>query len=262
MKRLLILLLIGFLSISAFGAKKEAPEIIFDDDSHFAVTDEFNEDLLEDFITKVMTYDKEDMTIYFDSPGGSVIAMSRIIAIMNSSDIKFTCVARFAASAAFAMFQACDVRYILKDGIIMQHNASGMFRGELTRVRTLLEAIEAIVKGVEINTAKRMKIPYDTFKALINNNLWIPSTKIFEYNAADAIVKKISCTKELIKKEIRSTKKQCGLFTGKIVDEARSACPLLKRPIITEDERTEQSNPANFIYRIKWVVPNNLRGVK
>jgi ATP-dependent protease ClpP protease subunit len=48
-----------------------------------------------------------EVILFLNSPGGSVIAGNNLIAYMEGSGKRFTCVAYFAASMAFAIFQAC-----------------------------------------------------------------------------------------------------------------------------------------------------------
>ena len=106
-KFLLTMIVACFISSIAYAENK----IVFDEGNFFAVNASFDEVLLDSFTRRVMTTDEKKIFIYFDSPGGSVFALTRMIGIMKSSNIKFVCVARFAASAAFMMFQRCNERY-------------------------------------------------------------------------------------------------------------------------------------------------------
>ena len=85
------------------------------------------------------------MYIYFDTPGGDVISLSRMVRLMKGSDIKFTCVAAFAASAGFMLFQHCDKRLLLSDGILMSHNWAGGFQDEAPRLLSLFNVYQSLV---------------------------------------------------------------------------------------------------------------------
>ena len=236
---LLCMLLVG---TSAFAKNDKKLDVVLKDDNFFAVTSVFTERLLEDFNRKVMTYDGDELIVYIDSPGGSVFSVARMVSIMRSSEVKFTCVARFAASAAFTMFQACTNRYILYDGIIMQHNASGIFWDEFPRIETLYTAIKDIVTDMETQTAKRMKMEFKDFKVAINNNLWLSRITAPKYNAIDAVINTIKCEESLIKKTITKAERKCGWFSCSTTYKKYSACPLLTLPL---PEPPKKDKPAD-----------------
>ena len=240
MKKLLILFMVC-MSFTVFAKSKDV-NIVLKDNNFFAVTEAFTETLLEKFNRKIMTYDGKEMFIYLDSPGGSVFAMSRIIGIMKASDIKFTCVARFAASAAFAMFQQCDNRYMLYDGIIMQHNASGGFRGEFPRIYSLLNAINDLVKDVEKNSARRMKMKLKDYKVAINNNLWLSRATASKYGAVDNIINNIKCSPGLVKKVVNKAIRKCGWLSCTVSYKKFSGCPLLTQPLPKKDKSKEEDD--------------------
>ena len=100
MKRILVTLALIF-SLGTFAEGKDLPKsVTFEEGNFFAITTSFNQSLLDDFTEKVLNHDSDELFIYFDTPGGSVIALSRMARIMKGSDIKFTCITNFAASAA------------------------------------------------------------------------------------------------------------------------------------------------------------------
>jgi ATP-dependent protease ClpP protease subunit len=267
MMKLLFLLI--FLMTLTLSAKKSPSNIVLNGDNFFAVTDVFDELLLEEFSKKVMTYKGKSLYIYFDSPGGSVFAMSRIIGVMKSSDIKFTCIARFAASAAFAMYQACDTRYLLYDGILMQHNASVGLQGELPRIRTQLDAIEAVITAIEIDTANRLKMSYKNYKVAINNNMWLSQEKAIKRHAADTLLESISCSKKLVESVVVKPVSVCSFFFCDVSYQKFSGCPLLLTPIpeLSKDKKDDGKarevldllKPINTtIKNIMWIMPDLL----
>lgn len=252
--KVLFMLLIGLMF--ARGSFAGDVNITLDGDNFFAVTSTFNELLLEEFSRKVMTYEGDDMYVYFDSPGGSVFAMTRIMGIMKSSDVNFICVARFAASAAFAMFQTCDERYMLYDGILMQHNASIGIRDELPRIRTLLNVIERIIDDVEKDISERLKISFEKYKRLINSNLWLSANEAIDKNAADAVINSITCSKRLIESEVLRPVLNCSFFGCSINHSKFSGCPLLTLPIVEDNDRPSRTIKTNFLNDFMWIMPD------
>lgn len=220
---------------------QKAKEVVFEEGNFFAVTSTFNEQLLDDFARKVMTYDKDKLYIYFDSPGGSVFSLARMRGIMDSSNIKFICVARFAASAAFSLFQGCSERYMLPDGIIMQHNASGFFFGELPRLKERIRVFQSILDRMEKKDANRMKVSLKFFKHKINKEWWMDIDIAKKYRAIDGVIEKVNCSKDLIKKEVEKTVIVNTLFGSYAEKKTFSACPLLTQEIIKDKKDTKKN---------------------
>ena len=232
MKKLMMFIMVAMLSWTVMAG--EIKKVELKGNNFFPITTEFTEILLEDFIKKTISYKGKELYVYIDSPGGSVLAMSRMIGIMESSPIKFICVARFAASAAFNVFQYCDKRYMLYDGILMSHNASGTFSGELPRIDSLLKSFKLLVQRVERGVARKLKLEYKDYKALINKNFWLVYPQALEYNATDGIAS-ITCSGELLRKLVKKTMEICSIFGCKKRTLIFSACPLIKDAIKGED---------------------------
>jgi len=224
-------------------------QILFKDKNYFEITGSFTEKMRNDFTRKVMTHEGKELLIYLDSPGGSVFAVSRMIGVMDNSNIKFVCVARFAASAAFMLFQNCNTRIMLPDGVLMSHNASGSFRGELPRVKSLFEVIEAIVDNLEERIIKRMNMDRDEYKALINKNLWMDTSLAEKYNAVDVVSNNVRCAKDLIEKKIKTVTTTFGFF-GPVQREAyKSACPLLSDELDPPKNKQELMDDFRYLQR-------------
>ena len=98
MKKILLTLAM-IMSLGSFAANSVPTSVSLEKGNFFPITSSFNGTLLDNFTEKVFGYDGKELIIYFDTPGGSVIALSRMARIMKGSDIKFTCIANFAASA-------------------------------------------------------------------------------------------------------------------------------------------------------------------
>lgn len=221
-------------SMGAISAEKTIEPILFEDGNFFAITTQFNNRLLDDFTEKVLTYDDDNMYIYFDTPGGSVIALSRMARIMKSSKIKFTCVSNFAASAGFMLFQHCQNRYLLSDGILMSHNWAGGFSDEAPRILTLFNAVQSLVTTMEEVAITKMNVNAAEYAALINNNLWMPLTLALKYDAIDGYTDDVTCSKSLIRKK-NPIRVRVGWAKWKTL--YRSGCPLIQK-LYAKDKST------------------------
>jgi ATP-dependent protease ClpP protease subunit len=225
------LILLGSVNASTFVDGK----LELSGDDFFGIVTPFDENLSEDFSRKLMTYQGDKLFIYINSPGGEIFAMLDMIAKMKASPIKFICVARLAASAAFMTFQHCHERHLLREGVLMSHNAGTSIQGELPRIRTRLEMLEALVTPVEIVVAKRLQMSMARYKVLINSNLWITHQNAKELNSIDDFVTVVTCSKETI--EATTTK----LITERtILGSINRTVKLSNCPLLTKELQNEE----------------------
>ena len=195
----------------------------------FPFKGEVTEDLKDRFIEAVMLSSGKRFYIYFDSPGGSVFALSQILDTMKGSGKHFIGIARYAASAAFMAFEHCDERFLLPGGVLMAHNASGGIHGDLPKMKSRLRSISRMVNRIDKNIAKIMRIPFKKYKKLINNELWIDISNAKRYNAING-KGYVRCTKGLTKQRVRLVIEQCNWLLGCVtVEKVVSGCPLINK---------------------------------
>ena len=98
--------------------------IKLDKNNFITLRGKITDQLSSDIIRKLNKYSFQELYLYITSPGGSVINGLQIIdqiKVLNERNIKTICIADFAASMAFAIFQSCHTRYITLSSIVMQH---------------------------------------------------------------------------------------------------------------------------------------------
>lgn len=181
--------------------------------------------LVNKIMFKIMSLKAEDITIYISSPGGSVVAGNKLIEFMSTSNKKFTCVAEFAASMAFAIFQQCDVRVITPTSILMQHQASYGVEGSMNKNRALIRMLEDLVEHAERISAKRLRLTIQEYRELIRDDLWIYGKSAFKYRAADKL-SSVKCSKKMVKETRKEV--QRSMFGKSVI--IWSACPILQLP--------------------------------
>lgn len=209
-------------------AKTES--VVLTEQNHFAVKSEFNETLLDDFAKKVYGNKEKTLYVYFDSPGGSVVSLARMLGVMKqaqNSGVNFVCIARFAASAAFLLFQQCNERLLFEDGILMSHDASGRFGGEIARVEKKMNLILQLMKVVSMPAANKMGLSYEDYRALTVNELWLTSINALDYKAIDNTITNVTCDKELLSKKKSITVEFFTFFGMGKANVLVSACPLI-----------------------------------
>lgn len=200
-----------------------------------------------DFIATLAGIKGQEVVIYLDSPGGSVIAGNTMITSMQSSGKTFNCVAKFAASMAFGILQACDNRYLTRDGIIMQHTMSYRIGGPAPNNRSLVGLFQRIEDEMDHFQAERLGLSLEEFRYKTIRDYWLYSADAVTARAADGLAV-VSCEAELVKKKvIRTFQGFFGTFRLKM-----SACPLIlkaepverrgsKREVDLEALKTPQS---------------------
>jgi len=111
----------------------------------FSMIDTYSAELI---IRKLLEFDRqseEEITMFINSPGGSVIQMLAIIDAMNivKSPIR-TVVVGIAASAASVIAMCGDKRFISKTGQFMLHQASGVSCGEVSDMKDKVAQAEKL----------------------------------------------------------------------------------------------------------------------
>ena len=213
----------------AAGSQSTPKEITFEDGNFFAITQEFDQSLLDAFAEKVASYKGTTLPIYINSPGGSVAVLASMVRIMQGSDVKFVCVANFAFSAAFNFLQNCHERYVVADGILMSHNWAGSFEDEAPRILSLFNTIEAIVLPIDEQAAKNMGLTLAAYKTELNTNMWLPANVAVTRGAAQGIVAKLSCSKDTLAERKEITRVQCSFFGCQNRSYYISGCPFITK---------------------------------
>lgn len=111
----------------------------------FSIIDTYS---AETIIRQLLNFDRksdEEITMFINSPGGSVVQMLAIIDAMNmvKSPIR-TVVVGIAASAASVIAMCGDKRYISKTGQFMLHQASGVSYGEVSDMKDQVAQAEKL----------------------------------------------------------------------------------------------------------------------
>ena len=166
-----------------------------------------------------------EIYLVLNTPGGSVPDGLEFIDAIKSLPIKVHTITIFAASMGYQIAQSLDTRFIMTNGTLMSHRASGgmegIFNGSLnTRITNILQILEQ----QEIRVAKRLKISLVDYRKMIADELWISGKNAIENNQADEEVN-IICGKDMI--DIKT--KRIYVFGIIPVDLQVSECPLIKK---------------------------------
>ena len=137
----------------------------------------------------------EDISIYINSPGGSVTAGMSIYDTMNfiKSDVSTICVGMAASMAAFLLSSgAKGKRYCLPNSEVMIHQPLGGCEGQATEIKIAAERIlklkEKMNQLLSINTGQNIKkVSKDT-----ERDHFLSADEALSYGIIDEVLKKES----------------------------------------------------------------------
>lgn len=134
----------------------------------------------------------DDISIYINSPGGSVTAGMAIYDTMNfvKSDVSTICVGMAASMGAFLLSSGCKgKRYVLPNSEVMIHQPLGGAQGQATEIKIAAERIlklkDKLNHILSKNTDKSLKIiEKDT-----ERDNFMTASEALEYGIVDEILK-------------------------------------------------------------------------
>ena len=155
------------------------------------------DDTMSNIIVSELLYldslNHDDISLYINSPGGSITAGMAIMDTMNfiKSDVSTICLGMAASMGAFLL--ACGQkgkRYILPNAEVMIHQPLGGVQGQATEIKIVAERIlklkEKLNKILAKNTGKDLKtITTDT-----ERDYFLDSKEALEYGIVDKILEK------------------------------------------------------------------------
>lgn len=200
-------------------------------------------------IERVEALPSKEITLYLDTPGGSVLAGLDLIYYMKASGRTFTCVAQNAASMGFAILQACDKRLVLPNSVIMQHQTSfGLMRGSSKQQQSFFPMLVRMSAELDFMQATRLALSPEEFEKKIEHDWWLFGEDVVTANVADALTL-IKCDDSL-KKVQHSGIVSAGMFG--MVEVRWPGCPLIQKPVPVKEEKDEKKTQALLTQVSAW----------
>lgn len=168
----------------------------------------------------------DEVYLFIQSPGGSVIDGMTLVNYIRSTDKKIVCVADVAISMAFVTLQACDERLSTANSIAMQHHTSfGVRGGESPNVKSFVDFLLGMEETMDAQQAKRIGISLEQFKKNIDRDWWTFGENVSKSGVTDRTVTS-TCSKRLLESEFTENV-QVGPFK---VELTWSGCPHITEP--------------------------------
>ena len=160
------------------------------------LTGEINDNTSSSIISQLLYLDSinnDDISLYINSPGGSVSSGMAIYDTMNfiKSDVSTICIGMAASMGAFLLSSGeKGKRYALPNSEIMIHQPLGGVEGQATEIKIVAEHIlklkDKLNKILSENTGQSLdKIELDT-----DRDFYMGSSDALEYGLIDKIVEK------------------------------------------------------------------------
>lgn len=166
------------------------------EDRIILLSGEINDNTSNIIISELLYLDSisnEDISIYINSPGGSITSGMAIYDTMNyiKSDVSTICIGMAASMGAFLLSSGKKgKRYALPNSEIMIHQPLGGAQGQATEIKIAAERIlkmkDNLNKILSKNTGKNLKqIEEDT-----ERDYFMDSKEALEYGIIDEILKR------------------------------------------------------------------------
>ena len=157
---------------------------------------EINEACSSSIIAQLLYLDSisnEDISLYINSPGGSVSAGMAIYDTMNfiKSDVATICVGMAASMGAFLLSSGQKgKRSALPSSEIMIHQPLGGAEGQATEIKIVAEHIIKLKKKLNTILAKNTKKSLKTIENDTERDHYLDAEEALEYGLIDKIIKK------------------------------------------------------------------------
>ena len=137
----------------------------------------------------------DDISLYINSPGGSITAGMAIFDTMNfiKSDVSTICVGMAASMAAFLLSSGeKGKRYILPNAEVMIHKPLGGAQGQATEIKIAAERILKLKKKLNKILSDNTGKDIDTIDNDTERDYFMDSDEALNYGIVDKVLKKAS----------------------------------------------------------------------
>lgn len=137
----------------------------------------------------------DDISLYINSPGGSITAGMAIYDTMNfvKSNVSTICVGMAASMAAFILSSGeKGKRYILPNAEVMIHQPLGGAQGQATEIKIAAERILKLKKKLNKILSDNTGKDINTIDSDTERDYFMDSNEALDYGIVDKILKKAS----------------------------------------------------------------------
>ncbi len=157
---------------------------------------EIDDNLANSVVAQILYLDSinhDDISIYINSPGGSVTAGMAIYDTMNfvKSDVSTICLGMAASMGAFLLSSGENgKRYILPNAEVMIHQPLGGAQGQATEIKIAAEHILKLREKLNRILAKNTNQDLETIESDTERDNFMDSNEALKYGIVDKIIEK------------------------------------------------------------------------
>lgn len=198
------------------AVKAKMKKIVLSKDNIISLNDVIAGESVAEVITKAKALDnsgnlmramgaknKEPIYIFLRSPGGEVQTGIEMLEALKGLNRPVDTITMFAASMAFQVAQQLGKRYIVKNGVLMSHRATGGFEGEFggqrpNQIDSRKALWEARLDEMDQATVDRTngKQTLASYQKAYSSELWLTGSQAVEQGYADEVVS-VNCDSSL-----------------------------------------------------------------
>jgi len=156
---------------------------------------EIDDTLANSIVAQLLYLDSlnhDDISLYINSPGGSITAGMAIYDTMNfiESDVSTICIGMSASMAAFLLSSGePGKRFALQNSEIMIHQPMGGAEGQATEIKIAAERILKMREKLNQILASNTKQPLDKVEHDTERDHFLSSKEALDYGIIDRILK-------------------------------------------------------------------------
>jgi len=167
------------------------------DERIIMLTEDFNDTMASIIIAQLLYLQSEDagkdITMYINSPGGSVVSMWSIIDTMNliKPDVSTVCVGMAASAASLVLANgAKGKRYALPNAEIMIHQPLGGARGQASDIEIQAKSIIKTKILLHKFMAEKTGQPVKKIEKDMDRDYFLDAKEALDYGIVDKILEK------------------------------------------------------------------------
>lgn len=158
---------------------------------------EINDNTANSIVAQLLFLDSEnndDISIYINSPGGSITSGMAIYDTMNiiKSDVSTICIGMSASMAAFLLSSGTKgKRYILPNAEVMIHQPLGGAQGQATEIKIAAEHILKLKDKLNKILSKNTNQPLEKIQNDTERDYFLDAEEAKQYGIIDKIIENI-----------------------------------------------------------------------
>lgn len=167
------------------------------DDRVIMLGDEVNKDTAQIIVAEMLYLESvapdKDITLYINSPGGSVSDGLAIYDTMNyiKCDVSTVCIGHAASMGAFLLAGgAKGKRFILPNAEVMIHQPLGGMQGQASDMKIAMDHMTRIKEKLTRYIAQNTGKDYETVLRDTDRDNWMSAEEAVEYGLVDRIIER------------------------------------------------------------------------